>query len=227
MPTITDREFGDITIRRSRLAKSMRVSLAPDGRLRVSIPTFAPIFTVKRMIASSRKELRDLVSSHPSLQLSDGMTIGKSHSLHVRAGNEVTVTRHGQQLVVTVGSHSLDSPSVVETVRPYVIAALRKEAKHYLPKRLAYLADQHGYSYTTVRFSHAGTRWGSCTTAGTISLNIALMNLSFELIDYVIIHELAHTRQMNHSKQFWDEVKAADPNFADHRKILKNHSPSI
>ncbi|HRF28587.1 MAG TPA: SprT family zinc-dependent metalloprotease [Candidatus Saccharibacteria bacterium] len=227
MPTIHDDEFGEILVRRSRLARSMRVSLTSDGRMRVSIPTMTPLFMAKRMIASSRKELRKLVEAQPRLKLEDGMSIGKSHSLHVRQGSAVSVRRSGQQIIATTDGASLDEPMLQEPVRKAVLAALRKEANHYLPKRLAYIAEQYDFSYSSVRFSHATSRWGSCSSKGTISLNIGLMNLPFELIDYVLIHELAHTKEMNHSDAFWQIVESCDPDYRLHRKELKEHSPSI
>jgi len=230
MPIIHDEEFGKITIRRSARASQVRLRVAPDGTLRASLPLYAPAFLVKRLIKSSRNELRDLISqSQPTTSYTDGMQIGKSHTLIVRPTTGALQTnRRGQQLIVSLpeGS-SLNDSDVVRAVRDAIIAALRVEAKSYLPKRLSFLANKYGFSYKKVRFSHASGRWGSCTSEGTISLNIALMKLPFEQIDYVILHELAHTRHMNHSPEFWDVVSQSDPNYKDHRRALKLEQPTI
>ena len=231
MATITDEEFGIITLRRSAKASAIRIRVAPDGRLRASLPLYAPVFLVKRLVKSSREQLRAMLRENQhDAHYSDGMMIGKSHTLIVRPSGARTVTakRHGQQIIVSLPPGStLDDPDVMRIVRDGVISALRIEAKSYLPKRLAFLADKHGFQYEHVRFSHASGRWGSCSSSGTISLNIALMKLPFELIDYVILHELSHTVQMNHSDDFWQTVGASDPQYAAHRQALKKISPSI
>lgn len=99
---------------------------------------------------------------------------------------------------------------------------LAKAARSYLQERTDLLAEQHGFKYKKLRFSNASTRWGSCSERGTISLNIQLMRLSNDLIDYVIIHELCHLDEMNHSKKFWNLVEGIDPEFKSHRKQLKS-----
>lgn len=231
MATITDPEFGTITVRRSAKASHVRIRVAPDGTLRASLPLYAPLFLVKRLLKDSRNELRAMLSEHHSESVfEDGMRIGKSHTLIVRSVPQevATVKRHGQQIVVSLPTgRNLHEPILSQHIREAVISALRLEAKSYLPKRLMYLAEQHGYTYEKVRFSHASGRWGSCSSSGTISLNIALMKLPFELIDYVLVHELSHTKQMNHSEKFWQLVASADPQYKLHRKALKHETPSI
>lgn len=104
---------------------------------------------------------------------------------------------------------------------------LAKKAKEYLPYRLDYYAHLYGYRYERCRLSHAATRWGSCSSTGTISLNIGLMQVPEILRDYVIIHELAHLNHMDHSEAFWQEVGSHDPRYREHRKKLKMFSPGV
>ncbi len=231
MPVIHDKEFGNITIRRSSIANQIRIKVAPNGTLNASLPMRTPMFFVKHLLKNSRNELRSLLShAKPEYEYKDGMQIGKSHSLAFKntENNEFNVSRRGQKIIINLPNEkNINDPLVSRKIRDVVIAAIRIEAKSYLPKRLSYLAQKYGYIYKKVRFSHASGRWGSYSSNGTISLNIALMKLPFELIDYVIIHELTHSKQMNHSKRFWSLVECADPDYKQHRKSLKLKNPSI
>lgn len=104
---------------------------------------------------------------------------------------------------------------------------LAKQARDYLPYRLDFWAQKYGYNYKMLRLTHAGTRWGSRSSSGTISLNIGLMKIPEALRDYVIIHELAHINHMDHSTAFWAEVADHDPNYKRHRKALKLFTPGV
>ena len=104
---------------------------------------------------------------------------------------------------------------------------LQRKARDYLPYRLEYYAKLYGYKYNKVRLSHAGTRWGSCSSTRTISLNIGLMQVPEPLRDYVIIHELAHLNHMDHSPAFWAEVAEHDPRYKLHRRRLKQFEPGV
>lgn len=227
----TDKEFGTVALTRSAKASHIRIKIGVDGQLKASLPLYAPVLLAKRLLNSSRPEIRNMLESHRKTSaFSDGADIGKSHHLVVRptSSSECTVHRHGQQIIVSLPTgKNLGDIDVQSAIRPVVIAALRKEAKSYLPRRLSFLARQHGFTYQKVRFSHASGRWGSCSTSGTISLNIALMKLPFELIDYVLLHELSHTKEMNHSSAFWSQLQECDPHYKTHRREMKKHTPSI
>ena len=114
-----------------------------------------------------------------------------------------------------------------QRARDYQKKILMKKAKGYLPYRLEYYAKLYGYSYDKCRLTHANTRWGSCSSRRTISLNIGLMNVPEVLRDYVILHELAHLNHMDHSKAFWAEVASHDKNYKMHEKKLKMFNPGV
>ena len=120
----------------------------------------------------------------------------------------------------------LKDPSSQST-RDYQKKLLMKKAKDYLPYRLEYHAKLYGYKYSKCRLTHANTRWGSCSSNRTISLNIGLMNVPEPLRDYVILHELAHLNHMDHSKAFWAEVGSHDKNYKAHEKKLKMFNPGV
>lgn len=120
----------------------------------------------------------------------------------------------------------LEDPKLQRT-RDYQKKVLTKKAREYLPYRLEYLANLYGYHYEKCKLSHAGTRWGSCSSKGTITLNIGLMQIPSKLRDYVIIHELAHLNHLDHSAEFWAEVGTHDPLYKTHDKKLKHFSPGV
>ena len=111
--------------------------------------------------------------------------------------------------------------------RDYQKKVLMKKAREYLPYRLEYFAKLYGYSYERCRLTHANTRWGSCSSNRTISLNIGLMNVPAALQDYVILHELAHLNHMDHSAAFWAEVETHDKKYKLHEKALKMYNPGL
>ena len=216
--SIVDKEFGEIKIRKNKLARRVKISVGVDGILRASIPYYSPEFAVKRLINHNRAEIRQMLAQHNSQNIyQDGDLIGKTHTLFIRhfLGKETKISVDGNQILVQA------------EIRKVVVKILRKQAKAYLSRRIDFLAEKYDFEFRKLRFSHTSTRWGSCSSSGTISLNIALINLPHHLIDYVIIHELCHTRQMNHSQKFWAEVEKYCPNYKKYVQEMKNFSPSI
>ena len=103
------------------------------------------------------------------------------------------------------------------------VAELRKQAKAYLPGRLAELAAQHGFSYNQVRIKHNASNWGSCSAKKNINLNLNLMRLPEELRDYVMLHELCHLKYMNHGKEFHALLESVCPNHRTLRTKLREY----
>ncbi len=226
-----DAEFGRVTIKRLSSAKYVRVRVTPSGQLRATMPKFAPTLLLKNLIDRSRNELRqaiaDLSSAGPPIY-HDGMQVGASHRIVIHQGTRSSARRHDLLIHWTLpaGADYRD-PANQMVVQKAVRKALDIEAKAYLPRRLDYLARQGNFVYEAVRYGNAKGRWGSCSNRGIIRLNVALMNLPKPLIDYVMVHELAHTQQLNHSTDFWQIVAEHYPDYKNARKLLKNYSPYL
>lgn len=179
---INDKEFGEVIVRKSPLARNVKFSISTSGRLQMSVPKYTSDFLAKRFLNVNRAMIRE--------------------KLPVKNPDE-------------------------QRARDYQKKILVKKAKEYLPYRLEYYAKLYGYEYEKCRLTHANTRWGSCSSNRTISLNIGLMKVPEALRDYVILHELAHLNHMDHSKDFWAEVGRHDKNYKIHEKKLKMFNPGI
>lgn len=228
--SISDDEFGTITCRRSAQARMVRIRVAEDGSVRASLPKRAPLYLVEELLDSSRVEIRKLVLAQKAKRTPyiSGMAIGRSHRLLIDYGAVDKPVGRVKDQVITVNlpdDYHFKQDLTQNFVSGYVKRALRREAAAYLPRRLSHLADTFGFTYERERFGNQSGRWGSCSSSGTISLNVALMNLPLELIDYVLVHELSHTRHMNHSSAFWETVELCMPGYKQHRTLLKTMSP--
>lgn len=101
------------------------------------------------------------------------------------------------------------------------IEKLADQAVEYIPGRVEYFAKKEGISYGRITIRNQKTRWGSCSSRGNLNFNCLLMLAPPEVIDYVVVHELCHRRQMNHQKAFWDEVEKILPEYKKSQEWLK------
>ncbi len=117
---------------------------------------------------------------------------------------------------------------VQENIRYGIEEAMRVEAKSYLPGRLDYFAKKYGFEYNKVSIRNNSSRWGSCSYDDNINLNLQLMRLPSHLIDYVILHELCHTIEKNHSSDFWSLLdRYTNGNAKKLAKEMKNYRTKI
>lgn len=107
------------------------------------------------------------------------------------------------------------------------LRALTHQARESLPPLIAYYAARVGVSCGRVTIRHQKSRWGSCSAKGNLNFNCLLMLTPPEVIDYVIVHELCHLKQMNHSFKFWAKVESVIPNYREAQKWLKENGESL
>jgi len=103
------------------------------------------------------------------------------------------------------------------------INELADKAMVYIPERVKYYAPLVGVDYGRITIRNQKTRWGSCSSKGNLNFNCMLMLTPPEVIDYVVVHELCHRKEMNHSKAFWDEVERILPDYKEAKKWIRNH----
>jgi len=107
------------------------------------------------------------------------------------------------------------------------VKKLKKEAKEYIKTRVAKIAEENGFKYNNIRITSAKTRWGSCSSRKNLNFSFYLIWAPKQTIDYVIVHELAHLREMNHSKNFWNIVENIMPDYKEHKKWLREHGNKL
>ena len=104
---------------------------------------------------------------------------------------------------------------------------ITKKAKKIIPIKVAYFADKMGVSYGRISIRHQRTRWGSCSREGNLNFNALLMLMPNELVDYVVVHELAHRKELNHSKRFYGVVESFLPDYKNREAQLKEVGAKI
>lgn len=103
----------------------------------------------------------------------------------------------------------------------------KEEARKIISEKIYSFAKSYNFKFLKLRLSTAKTRWGSCSTTGTISINWHLIFAPEEVLNYVLIHELCHTKHHNHSKYFWNEVEKIIPNYKENRKWLRENGDTL
>lgn len=220
-------QVGMVYVYKRRGSKSLRLTVNSDGKIRVTQPTWLP-FTAGLTFAQQKHQwLAQQTQAQQRLQ--DGQRLGKYHTLRIRqnpTGKRLT-TRISDTNAVVSYPPGTTSASIDHAAHAIAKRAMRAEAEQLLPQRLQSLARQFNFSYQGVTIRHLKSRWGSCSAAHIITLNYYLMQLPWTLIDYVLVHELAHTKELNHSRQFWQIVTSCLPDYKNRRRQMKDFQPSV
>ena len=223
-------EIGMVTLYKRRGNRSLRLSLAADGEIRVSLPSWVP-YKAGEQFARSKTAWITAHRRPKTNGLKHGQAIGKAHHLQfipsTQALKVTTRLRQNQIEITHPSAYDEAHPEIQKAAQTASIRALRKEAELLLPQRLNDLAQQTGFTYKNVGIKQLKSRWGSCSTHKEIILNLFLMQLPWNLIDYVILHELTHTKVMQHGAPFWKELERHVPRAKQLRKEIGQHHPIL
>lgn len=221
-------ELGEVTLRKRRGSRNIRLKVDTSGKVTVSLPYLVPYKLATEYIKKHSDWVRAQQKKYIS-RLSDGMKVGRLHTLcfvydqtAIRPKSRVS----GDKIIIRHASASTDT-QVQNAARRASLRALKHQSLQFLPKRLQDIAQSEGYIYGKVSVKQMRSRWGSCNQDKDIVLNIFLMELPIELIDYVILHELAHTRVLHHGSAFWGELEQHAPDAKLLRKKLREYQPTI
>lgn len=203
---IEDNELGRLIVRANPRAKSLVFRTKSDA-VYVSVPPGTTMKDVKRAIEDLRSKLMASRQklSRPLIDLNYKVDAEHFKLTLVAGGKEqfMANSRLGSMEIVCPPHADFTDENLQAWLRKVIEESLRRNAKCILPPRLAALSKQWGLPYANVKINSSRGRWGSCSGRKDINLSYFLVLLPSHLIDYVLLHELCHTREMNHSERFW------------------------
>lgn len=214
----------DILKRLPRRSIGMRIT--PDGLVEVRAPYLMPMYLINRFVESHQDWIIRAKIRHQALPkvtkqtYSEGSLFriaGADYSLHITEGNAIVIA----------GSRIFFPNKFIKHPKIYMEDFLRKFAKKYLTERIAFYAKQMGVSYKRVSIRNTSSRWGSCSSTGTISFAYRLVLAEATIIDYVVIHELTHVTHHNHKPVFWKRVAEYYPDYKAARTWLRKNGHTL
>lgn len=209
------KQIGQVTFVKNRRSKNIKISVKPNQSVRVSFPFYttsaeAAIFVHKNLewIRNQQKKFQTKTT-----YIYDGFQMQtKLYKIVFQKGIKNNITNNENVIIVDVEDFGSDvSRAYLENILNQVY---RFEAKKILPGRLSELAEKYGFNYNRVTIRNNKRNWGSCSAKNNISLNMQMMKLPDELIDYILLHELVHTKIKNHGPKFWEGLNELTGNRA-------------
>ncbi len=208
------------TLKYSRKAKYLRLQIKNKGRLEVVLPRRYQLSDAENFI----KKKSDWINKHLKKNaLDDERYFLLGNEIKIEQTFDLFVKRHKVSFVNYVLSFTSPAGSV-ETKEELYENWLKKTAKKSLIERVNYIAEKFNFQVGKISIRSQQTRWGSCSSKGNLSFNYNLLRFRKEVVDYVVIHELCHVKEMNHSEKFWNLVEKYCPDYKKLRKELKKHS---
>ena len=176
------------------------------------------------VIRSNRKTVAIQVNSDRSVTVRAPRSASEKDIEEILKKKKAWISIHIEKIKET--KERFEAEPTEKLTREKVIA-LAEEALKVIPERVEYFAKVIGVTYGKITVRNQKTRWGSCSSKGNLNFNCLLMLAPPEVLDYVVVHELCHRKQMNHSKAFWLEVEKVLPDYKEARKWLKEEGSQM
>ena len=224
------------THKKNPRSKSIKISISGSGEVIVSSPPYTPYFLVKRFVQTNahwiEMQKRKIASKQASIITDTSVLIfGKNYRRRDVFLKTIPIGIHVQKNEVLFNSAlspEIDSEEkITKAFHVGITQFLKKTAKSYILPRTKHLAEKMDSTYGAVTLREQKTRWGSCSSQGNLNFNWRLVHFEPPIIDYVIIHELAHRTHMNHSSDFWQLVETFDPEYKMKRDWLKRNGLTL
>lgn len=222
------------TVRRSKRARRIRLRVDMSGAVEVVLPTRAPLREAAPFVKQHAEWL------HRTLARFEQMRAARATQQRATAG---TVSYRGRSIPLRIqpaqdcrlslqyrDDHFLiktPPEATDEDVKALLRRWYRAVARPLFEERVTELNQITRYPWKRIRIADQKTRWGSCSTSGTLSFNWKLLSAPADVLDYVVLHELAHIKEPNHSPRFWALVEAACPRYRDHILWLKQYGATL
>jgi predicted metal-dependent hydrolase len=212
---------------RIRRARRYIVRVRYDGSVRVTIPRRGSRAEGARFLQREWKwieqERARILAAHVTPSWTDGAAImlrGELVTLHIREDAH-------DRLAIQYGDRTIKGVRNAGSIRACIESDLRNLAREEIGTRLYGLAADHNLVVSGMTIRNQRSRWGSCSRNGRIALNYRLVQMPPDVSDYVIVHELMHLKEQNHSRRFWRLVENACPDFRSAEKWLRRHGPGL
>lgn len=176
------------------------------------------------VIRSNRKTVAIQVNPDLSVTVRAPRRASKEYIERILKEKESWILKHAEQIREKKAAYDAME---VDHLTNEEIHELADQALKYIPERAAYFAKLIGVDYGRITIRNQKTRWGSCSSKGNLNFNCLLMLTPVGVIDYVVVHELCHRKEMNHSKAFWSEVGRVLPDYQIYVKWLKEEGSNI
>lgn len=176
------------------------------------------------VIRSNRKTVAIQVNSDLSVTVRAPRSVSEKDIEEILKKKEAWISKHIEKIKETKERFEAEP---TEKLTCEKVIALADEALKVIPERVEYFAKVIGVTYGKITVRNQKTRWGSCSSKGNLNFNCLLMLAPPEVLDYVVVHELCHRKQMNHSKAFWLEVEKVLPNYKEVRRWLKEEGSQM